>query len=688
MNNNRIDPAWFLGSQGPIARYLNGYEVRHEQVAMAQAIQQAFSSSQHLVVEAGTGVGKSFAYLIPAIQRAVENKQKVVISTYTIALQEQLTRKDVPFIHEIADHDFLCVLAKGRGNYFCWRRFEHTKKRGGTLFDSEDQFEELSKIYSWALETKDGSRSSMQDQPSPAVWEQICSDSTVCMGRKCPHVGICFYQQVKRRIFGADIIITNHALLFSDLAAKLEGGAILPKFELLILDEAHNVENVASTHFGLRITNHQISYLLNRIYNPRTGKGIVTPYCDNMTIELLADVTDAAEKFFASLQTFDEVEKSYGGNGRVQKSAAFVNVLSRPLIELGQNLHNIAAEIEDEQDQMEIDSYSVRCLEMADAIKTFIDQQIGESVYWVEASQRRYRPTVAACASPLHVGSTLQKALFSQCSTVVLTSATIATGSTKPTTKNPSATDDAYSDQLIAGTDRPPGFDFFCSRLGLEECLTLQLGSPFDYQSQVEVFVEASLPDPSQKTQDFLDAAAQCVKKYLEHTMGKAFLLFTSFKQLDQMAQELQSFCQTHNLTLLAQGKGKDRSQLLDQFRENTNSILLGTDSFWQGVDVPGESLSNVIIVKLPFSVPDHPLLQARLEQIKSQGGNPFFDYQLPEAILKFKQGFGRLIRSKTDTGIVVILDPRVVTKRYGKAFLRALPPCPVNIRTNNTPEL
>ncbi len=674
--NKRIDPVWFLGPQGPVAQQLSNYEMRPQQIRLAQAIDKAFEQSSHLIAEAGTGIGKSFAYIIPAVSHALKNKQKVVISTYTISLQEQLVYKDIPFIQDACGVKFVATLVKGRSNYLCWRRLEQARKRGPTLFDDSAHIDLVEQIRFWALETQDGSLSSLQFVVPMAVWEMVCSDNNTCMGHHCDHNNTCFYQLARRRMFGCDIMIANHAMLFSDLALRQQGGKILPNFKLVVLDEAHNIENVAGNHFGLRLSNFQVGFMLNRLFNPKTEKGILATHRDQVSMALISKAHQQADTFYNEILEYRCSQQSSGGNGRVRRPNCFANVLSGPLIALGENLNKLAKSCGDEQDRLEINSYGQRCRDFAAATHSFVTQNIKDNVYWTEVGWRHSNPRVVICAAPLHLGATLRQVLFEPFDSVVMTSATLST----------SGNQDDSSDNKSDGK----GFDFFTSRLGLDEFRTVQLGSPFNYSQQVTVYVESHLPEPNRQEGEFLIGAVAAIKKYLLQTQGKAFVLFTSFKQLNQAAANLEDFCREHELILLIQAKGKDRSSLLDQFRCNINSVLLGTDSFWQGVDVPGESLSNVIIVKLPFSVPDHPLLQARLEQIKSQGGNPFFDYQLPEAILKFKQGFGRLIRTRTDTGIVVVLDPRVITKNYGRAFLDVLPRCPVKIvksPASNIPE-
>jgi len=658
----QITPELFLSGDGPIAHALDGYESRPQQIEMGQRVADAMGDAKHLIIEAGTGVGKSFAYLTAAILHAKKHGQKVVISTYTISLQEQLIRKDIPFLKEVSGIDFSAVLVKGRQNYLCPRRLRQAQKRQASLFDTAEESLQLQDLFDFSMETKDGTLSDLPFSPNYDVWEMVCSDESICQGRVCNRNTDCFYQKARRRVYNADLIITNHALLFSDLAVRQQGGSILPDYKHVIIDEAHIMEDVASKHFGLRLSNSQIRFLLTRIFNPRTRKGALAPHVDETLLDLLDQTHVASTDFFDELLAFTEQQEAQGKNGRVDRPDLFSNLLVPPLKKLAQHLYQISERCTDEQDQLEIHHYSQRCDAFTCELEIFQQQMVNGSVYWIENQKKRNGNRITLCASPLHAGESLKRALFDPMQSVIMTSATLSTGN-------------HLSEQTPHGNH---GFEFFTSRLGLEQFDFLQLGSPFNYQEQTKVYIETTLPEPTLQKEAYLPEAVKAIKKYLLQTEGKALLLFTSYGQLRQIASEIRSFCREHDFDLLEQGGNKGRYILLNEFKEKTNSILLGTDSFWQGIDVSGESLSNVIIVKLPFAVPDSPLLQARLEKIRRDGGNPFFDYQLPQATLKFKQGFGRLIRKQTDNGIVVILDPRIVTKRYGQQFLKAIPSCPI----------
>ncbi len=670
----RFDPAAFLGPSGPIAARMNSYEVRDEQIEMTRAVARAFLGNHHLVVEAGTGVGKSFAYLAAALSRLdAGDNCKIVISTHTIALQEQLLKKDIPFVKNVSGHPFVAVLVKGRGNYLCRRRLETAIRSGPDLFDTTGSAEMLDNILRWARETPDGSLSALGFRPPRDIWESICCENGSCTGRQCKYFEECFYQLARRRMFGADILVANHALLFSDLALRQQNAKLLPRYDYIILDEAHNTEQVAGDHFGLRLNNTQVQYMLNRLYNSKTHKGLLARHHAGETLDLIDQVYHASEAFYDEVVQFNDSRELSGQNTRISEPDQFANVLSMPLMRLGEHLNMLAKDAEDEAFKLELGSYVERCGLFAGAVNDFIRLGFEEYVYWTEASKRRWGHFASICASPLDVGPLLQEALFKPMKAVIMTSATLSI-KTRHDKKDKTTNGERENPSKITG------FEFFAHRIGLEQYQPLLLGSPFDYRNQTRVLIESYLPEQKPGDDSFLDQAIEAVEKYLTITHGKAFLLFTSFGQLRVFARRLEPFCRDRHITLLEHSHTVDRTQLLEQFKNDTDSILLGTDSFWQGVDVPGQSLSCVIIVKLPFAVPDHPLLQARLEKIRTDGGNPFMEYQVPEAIIKFKQGFGRLIRSRTDKGIVVVLDPRIIKKHYGHAFLEALPDCPIQI--------
>jgi len=652
--HNSLDVNDILGDGGLVAQSYVGFETRGQQLEMACAIQKAFNSPYHLAAEAGTGVGKSFAYLVPAIDQVVQKKGKVLISTYTITLQQQLINKDIPFLANILNCNFSAHLAKGRGNYLCLRRLNYAVRKQKNLFT--DAASQLSRIYDWARNTEDGSLSELDYVPSVDTWEVAKSEHGNCGGRRCSYFRQCFYWKARRQLERADIIVANHALLFSDLVLKQQSAKILPEYKFVVIDEAQNVEHVAEDHFGINISNFTISYMLNKLYNSRTRKGILAFTDADDVIDVVKKCGKQAEVFFAQIRAWYEHAKDET-SGKCHRNFVEDNITGS-IKTLRLAIGKLAKKSDDADQQYELVSYVDKCKGLEIDLEKFLSQEGQEgkdSVYWVEVSSSRRKRTVLRSA-PLNVGPDIKRCLFDKYDSVITTSATLS----------------------CDGKDEKAGFEFFASRIGLEDFQALKLGSPFDYQKQVKMYIESSLPNPNDHR--FTAAAAEAIKKYLTKTDGSAFVLFTSYSMLKSMAQMLGEWMDEHDMKLLCQGSGTDRITLLEEFKDDAGSVLFGTDSFWQGVDVPGEALSNVIIVKLPFAVPNHPLIQGRIEQIRAKGENPFFKYQLPTAIIKFKQGFGRLIRNKTDHGIVVVLDSRIVKKNYGKQFLRAIPKCDTQI--------
>jgi ATP-dependent DNA helicase DinG len=693
---------------GPIARALKRYEHREQQVEMMRSVAESFNQNGIAAIEAGTGTGKTFAYLIPAIFWAVKNKERVVLSTNTINLQEQLMVKDIPALLSALKMKCKAALVKGRGNYLCRRKLEMLEREFDLLSAPEEQ-EMLQAIIQWAKSTGDGSRSDLSFVPRSDVWEKVNAESDTCLRVRCKHFNDCFVNKARRDAASADLLVVNHHLLFADLSLRSATGsysdmAVLPGYRRVILDEAHNIEDSATSYFGARVTRLGLLRLLGRIHHPQSKRqegGLISalraklmrlPGGDERADELIlhiqneiiprkitleymvGDAFDAIQEF---LQDYKLSQRADGEmkarvNSALQQdprwSEQCLPAVERLTSELCifnsrvafilERLKAICGKSETgtdfSDDRIELGAVSGRIDAAVSTINDVLFGQDPERIRWVEAQTRLKNPAVRLFSVPLDVGPVLAEQVYARFPTVVLTSATLTV------------------------EDK---FDFVCSRIGLNEAdenrmRFLRLPSPFDFARQAMLGIPTDIPGP--KEPDYRAAMASSILRCLSITEGRAFLLFTSFSMLGWAHRELAPELERKlGVAALRQGD-EHRTALLERFRRDTTSVLFATLSFWEGVDVEGESLECVVLAKLPFKVPDEPVIQARAEDIDRRGGNSFLEYSVPLAVIKFKQGFGRLIRNRTDHGAVLILDKRVAQKHYGRVFLKSLPPCRV----------
>jgi len=687
-NLEKIDIENYFSENGILVNEIKGFEHRHEQEEMAKNIQKAINDNRKIIVEAGTGTGKTLAYLIPAIKWAIANKKKVIIATNTINLQEQLLLKDIPLAKSVIKDEFSYALVKGRTNYLCKRLF--TELSLGKSVDIEtfsmEAREQIEYILKWGNKTKTGDKAELPFEVYPDVWELVQSTTELCLGKKCPFRKECFHMKTRMKKMEADILISNHHVFFSDLNVRAETDfdseyLILPRYDMVIFDEAHNIESVARSYFSVEVSKISFTRLLHRIYQKKSKKKKeksaltrVEETIDEKYLEKTGDYLELLKNMKSEiyiLQTigdeyFDEIRKMFEtnteapirkslNNFEMTKSNFLENLRAKKeffqaklaeFLNLMMAFNNVIDEEKDKNPEViNFNNHLKIFKKYIDSFKFINNFSDDDYVYWLDINSKR--TNVVLTATPLNIAQKLSSVLFENLNRLVFASATIMANG---------------------------NFEYFKKSLGLdeEECMECFIESPFDYENQMSVYIPADIQD-SENLNAFITDASKFILDILKKTKGKAFILFTSYTMLNQIYYSLVNKLKNSNFEIFLHGE-KPRSQLIKEFKEAKNPVLFGTTSFWEGVDVQGENLSNVIITKLPFLVPTDPIVSAISKKIEESGGNSFSDFQLPEAIIKFKQGVGRLIRKKTDRGNVFILDSRVIKKKYGSAFIKALP--------------
>ncbi len=697
----KISVTSYFEEDSKINKIFPDYEFRSEQLEMVSSIEEGLNSGTKVLIEAGTGTGKTLAYLIPAIEWAILNKKRVVVSTNTINLQEQLIQKDLPLVKRILEKNFNYYLVKGRGNYVCIRKMKNIRLENIDELN-EERKNILTSVINWAVRTNTGDKNELNFEPPYAVWEFVNSESDMCLKSKCPYRDKCFFNKARKSLVDADVLVANHHIYFADLEIRKATGfstsySILPDYDVAIFDEAHNIEGIARDYFSYKVSKYSFNKFMHNVYNykgERKGKGGAIPrvlgflrenglvreemtalqsFFDARLGPLHKSVYEKGNDFFAIFITYFKEHTDKGDNkvrmreDNLNNDIAWKNtVLKRYKLLKSEYIayYKLMKEFLELVEDTDIDddnglfsdlrTYTDRLSAFFKDFETIIKLDMPDYVYWTEINTRYANAVISA--TPLQITNELQENLYNKMDNIVFTSATLAI---------------------------EDNFNYFKKSIGIsEEIIEKIINSPFDYKKQMQVLIPSDIKTPA--AGDFIASIKEFLIQICNHTKGNIFLLFTSYSTMRYTYNLLKKQLAKNGYDLYLQGE-LPRHKLLELYRLSEHPVLFGTDSFWEGVDVKGEKLKSVVIIKLPFKVPTEPVVEAIIENISKNGGNPFMEYQVPEALIKFKQGIGRLIRSKTDTGYLSILDTRILTKFYGKKFLEILKKGNVNIGPHET---